>query len=125
MKKVLFLFILISFVFSFMAVAAENDFSGFVGTWGGVFATPVHPTVKIAVVMKIDIDSEGKIFFSSYEYNGNVESPPKVVTQEPGLLTFKTKAGWTTSLTLETKDLIRARSDKSGNPSFTATFTRK
>ena len=35
MKKLLSFFILIGLAFSFMAVAAENDSSGLVGTLGG------------------------------------------------------------------------------------------
>lgn len=126
MKRLFFLIIFIGYVFISITVTAENDSSGFVGTWGGVFTTPANTRARNAIDMKIDIDSDGKIFVSSYKFNGNVVSPPpKVVAQEPGLLTLKSKSGWTTSLTLETKDLIRARSDKPGSLPYVATFTRE
>lgn len=122
MKKLLFLFI--GFVFFSIAVAAENDSSGFVGKWGGVFTTVAARTARNTVDMKIEIDSEGKIFLSKYEYNGKVVSPPKVVAQESRLLTLETKTGWTFKLALEAKDLIRASLEKPGNPPYTATLLR-
>jgi hypothetical protein len=69
--------------------------------------------------------AEGKIFISRYEFGGSVVSPPKVVALEAGLLTLETKSGWTIKLTLETKDSIKAKSDKQGNTPYTATFTRQ
>jgi len=53
-------------------------------------------------------------------YKNVVSLPPKDVAQEPGLLTLKTKFGWTINLTMETKDLIRATSEKPGNPPYMA-----
>jgi hypothetical protein len=90
-KRLLSLIIFIGFVFISIAVAAENDSSGFVGSWGGVF-TSNSSRERNAIDMKIDIGPDGKIFLSSFKSNGNVVSPPpKVVAQEPGLLTLKTK----------------------------------
>lgn len=76
MKRLFPFFIFIGFVFISIAVAAENDSSGFVGTWGGVFTSPTNTRVRNAAVMKIDSDSEGKIFLRRYELGGSVVSPP-------------------------------------------------
>lgn len=125
-KKLFPLFLCIGLVLTSIAIAAENDSSEFVGTWGGVFTSPINVRVRNAAVMKIESDREGKIFISRYELGGSVVSPPpKVVALEPGLLTLETKSGWTIKLTLETKDLIKVRSDKQGNTPYTATFTRQ